>query len=149
MAASRDHLSLTFAALGDPTRRRILAMLSEGEKTVTQLAEPFQITQPAISKHLKVLERAGLIERTRDAQSRPAHLRSEPLRQASDWMEQYRLHWEDGFDGLSSFVVKPEASDGGAAETPAPRTGYVVMGFLRVLGRTIGRIWSNVNRREE
>jgi DNA-binding transcriptional ArsR family regulator len=150
MTEFKDNLSLTFAALADPTRRSILAMLADGEKTVTQLAEPFQITQPAISKHLKVLERAGLIERGREAQWRPAHLRAEPLREASDWVEQYRLHWEDNIDRLNTYILKMQTgSDGVKEELPAPRIGYVLKGFFRGLGRTIERFWSSVYRREK
>lgn len=100
----KDSLSLTFAALADPTRRKILAILAEGEKTVSQLAEPFDISQPAISKHLKVLERAGLIERGRAAQWRPAKLQAAPLKEASAWVSQYRQHWEESFDRLDAYL---------------------------------------------
>jgi len=89
-----DQLSSTFAALADPTRRAILARLAEGEATVTELAEPFPLTLPAISRHLKVLEGAGLISRDRSAQFRPSRLRTEPLREASAWMDTYREMWE-------------------------------------------------------
>jgi DNA-binding transcriptional ArsR family regulator len=104
MTINKNSLSLTFAALADPTRRKILAILAEGERTVTQLAEPFDISQPAISKHLKVLERAGLIERGREAQWRPARLQATPLKEASDWVEQYRQHWEESFDRLGAYL---------------------------------------------
>lgn len=104
MTPKKDRLSLTFAALADPTRRQILALLADGEKTVTQLAEPFNISQPAISKHLKVLERAGLIERGREAQWRPAKLQAAPLKEASDWVEQYRQNWEESFDRLGVYL---------------------------------------------
>lgn len=96
-----DNLNATFAALADPTRRAILARLASGETSVTELAEPFDITLPAISKHLKVLERAGLIERRRKAQWRPARLDADPLRDAADWLLQYRRFWDDSFDRLN------------------------------------------------
>ena len=99
-----DTLSITFAALADPTRRQILAMLASGEMSVTQLAEPFDMTMPAVSKHLKVLERAGLIVRGREAQWRPAKLQAAPLKEASDWVEQYRQNWEDSFDRLDTYL---------------------------------------------
>jgi DNA-binding transcriptional ArsR family regulator len=110
MMAQKDRLSLTFAALADPTRRQILALLAQGEKTVNQLSEPFDISQPAISKHLKVLERAGLIERGREAQWRPARLQAAPLKEAADWVEKYRRHWEESFDKLDAYLrsVKSE-----------------------------------------
>lgn len=99
-----DHLSLTFAALADPTRRAILARLASGEASVSQLAEPFQISPPAITKHLKVLERAGLITRSRQAQWRPCKLEAEPLREASGWIEQYRKLWEERLDRLEDYL---------------------------------------------
>src|SRR4051812_5622879 len=89
-----DHLDGTFAALADPTRRAILARLASGEASVTELAAPFAISQPAISKHLKVLERAGLISRGRDAQRRPCRLEARPLAEATEWLETYRRFWE-------------------------------------------------------
>jgi DNA-binding transcriptional ArsR family regulator len=95
-----DPLSTTFAALSDPTRRAVLARLTEGEATVTELAEPFPIRFQAVSKHLQVLERAGLIERLRDAQLRPSRLRGEPLKDAAEWLEAYRSFWERGFDRM-------------------------------------------------
>ena len=95
-----DELSTTFAALADPTRRAILGRLAEGEATVSQLAEPFPITIQAVSQHLKVLERAGLITRGRTAQLRPSRLHGEPLREVSDWVEGYRRFWEGSFDRL-------------------------------------------------
>ena len=119
MSTDKDHLSLTFAALADPTRRRILALLAEGEKTVTELAEPFNISQPAISKHLKVLERAGLIERGREAQWRPAKLRAAPLKEASDWVEQYRQHWEESFDRLGIYLQRMQDEP----NTKSPKEG--------------------------
>lgn len=99
-----DTLSQTFAALADPTRRTMLARLAQGPATVTELAEPFDISLPAISKHLKVLERAGLVERGREAQWRPAQLQAGPLKDASQWLEQYRDHWEDNLDRLEAYL---------------------------------------------
>jgi DNA-binding transcriptional ArsR family regulator len=95
-----DQLSATFAALADPTRRAILQRLAEGEATVTELAEPFPISGQAVSKHLRVLERAGLIERGRAAQSRPSRLRGPALRDASEWLDSYRTFWEASFDRM-------------------------------------------------
>lgn len=97
-------LDATFAALADPTRRAILARLAFGEATVTELAEPFAMTQPAISKHLKVLERAGLISRGHDAQRRPSRLMAEPMGAATEWLEQYRQFWESSFQRLDSLL---------------------------------------------
>ena len=99
-----DPLSATFAALADPTRRAILARLSGGEASVKDLAAPFDMTQPAISKHLRVLERAGLIEQGRQAQWRPRRLRADPLRDVADWVGQYRRHWEDSFERLDTYL---------------------------------------------
>ena len=99
-----DSLSLTFAALADPTRRAMLARLAQGPATVKELAEPFNISMPAISKHLKVLEHAGLIERGREAQWRPAQLRAEPLKDVSEWLERYRTNWEENFDRLEEYL---------------------------------------------
>jgi DNA-binding transcriptional ArsR family regulator len=101
---SMDHLSETFAALSDPTRRAILASLASGVTSVTELAKPFAISQPAITKHLKVLERAGLITRGRQAQWRPCKLEAKPLREVADWVEQYRRHWEERLDRLEEFL---------------------------------------------
>ncbi len=107
-----DTLTVTLSALSDPTRRAILGRLAEGEATVTELAEPFDMTMPAISKHLKVLERAGLIERGRDKQKRPCRLRAEPLKEAAEWIGHYRRQWEARFDRLDehlkSIQSKPE-----------------------------------------
>ena len=97
-------LNATFAALADPTRRAILARLATGEATVTELAEPFEMSQPAISKHLKVLERAGLITRGREAQWRPCKLDAGPLKDASDWVEHYRRFWEASLDRLDDYL---------------------------------------------
>jgi DNA-binding transcriptional ArsR family regulator len=100
----QDPLSVTFAALADPTRRAILARLAQGEASVTELAAPFDLSQPAISKHLRVLERAGLIERRRHAQWRPRRLRAGPLRDVATWIGQYRPHWEERFERLDAFL---------------------------------------------
>ena len=104
-----DRLSRTFAALADPTRRQILANLADGEMSVTALAKPFAMNQPAISKHLKVLERARLIVRGREAQWRPAKLQAAPLKEASDWVEQYRENWEASFDRLGTYLKYMQA----------------------------------------
>ena len=101
-----DQLSITFSALADPTRRAILARLAEGEATVTELAEPVPISLPAVSRHLKVLERAGLIARDRSAQWRPSTLRAEPLKEATDWLETYRVVWEDRLDRLDAHIKR-------------------------------------------
>jgi DNA-binding transcriptional ArsR family regulator len=102
--AAQRHLDATFAALADPTRRAILARLALGEASVTELAGPFEMTQPAISKHLKVLERAGLISRDRDAQRRPSRLQAIPLAQVSEWLEHYRRFWETSFQRLDGLL---------------------------------------------
>jgi DNA-binding transcriptional ArsR family regulator len=99
-----DPLSTTFSALADPTRRAILARLASGEATVNELAAPFDLTQPSISKHLKVLERAGLISRGRAAQTRPCRLEAAQLRKVADWVEAYRHLWEDSFDRLDAHL---------------------------------------------
>jgi DNA-binding transcriptional ArsR family regulator len=104
MQTSTDPLSTTFAALADPTRRAILARLARGEATVTELAAPFDLSLPAISKHLKVLQRAGLIEQGRQAQWRPCRLTPEPLRNVSEWIGQYRRHWEASLDRLDEYL---------------------------------------------
>jgi len=99
-----DALSVTFAALADPTRRAMLARLAQGPATVKELAEPFNISLPAISKHLKVLEHAGLIERGREAQWRPARLQAAPLKDVAQWLELYRQNWEESFDRLDEYL---------------------------------------------
>lgn len=106
---STDALTLTFSALADPTRRAILERLSHGQAAVNELAAPFAISQPAISKHLKVLEKAGLIARGRDAQWRPARLQAEPLRDVSQWLERYRRNWEESYDRLDEYLQKLQA----------------------------------------
>ena len=100
----QDHLTATFAALADPTRRAILARLISDEVSVKELARPFEMSLPAVSKHLKVLERAGLIERGREAQWRPCRLRAKPLKDVSDWVERYRRFWEESFDRLDIYL---------------------------------------------
>jgi len=109
MQQSTDQLSTTFAALADPTRRAILARLAQGEASVTTLSAPFDMTQPAISKHLRVLERAGLIERGREAQWRPRRLRAAPLREVATWVESYRGHWEESFERLDAVLREMQA----------------------------------------
>jgi DNA-binding transcriptional ArsR family regulator len=104
-----DQLTTTFAALADPTRRAIVARLAEGEATVNELAEPFPISLQAVSNHLKVLERAGLIERGRSAQFRPSRLQAAPLQDAAEWLERYRDLWQAGFDRLEERVREPES----------------------------------------
>jgi DNA-binding transcriptional ArsR family regulator len=99
-----DQLSLTFAALADPTRRAILARLASGEASVKELAEPFKMTLPAVTKHLKVLQRAGLITQGRRAQWRPCRLEAKPLREAADWIEHYRRFWDESFDRLDEYL---------------------------------------------
>jgi DNA-binding transcriptional ArsR family regulator len=111
MQTPADSLSTTFAALADPTRRAILARLATGEATVGELAAPFDISLPAISKHLKVLQRAGLIEQGRQAQWRPCRLTPEPLRDLADWVAQYRRHWEESFDRLDEYLREIQKED--------------------------------------
>jgi len=101
-----DRLSATFAALADPTRRAILSRLIAGEASVTSLAKPFKMSLPAVSKHLKVLERSGLIARTRKAQWRPCRLRAGPLKEVADWMEHYRRFWEESLDRLDEYLIE-------------------------------------------
>ena len=114
-----DRLSETFAALADPTRRAILARLALGETPVTELAEPFEMSMPAVSKHLKVLERAGLIERGREAQWRPCRLAPAPLKDVEDWVEQYRKFWEQSFDRLDQYLRELQTKD----EKRGPKQG--------------------------
>jgi DNA-binding transcriptional ArsR family regulator len=109
MQPQRYGLDVTFAALADPTRRAILARLALGEASVTELAEPFAMTQPAISKHLKVLERAGLISHGRDAQRRPRRLEAKPLREATEWLENYRHFWESSFARLDGLLEQMQS----------------------------------------
>jgi DNA-binding transcriptional ArsR family regulator len=107
-----DQLTLTFAALADPTRRAILGRLAQGEATVKELAEPFPITVQAVSQHIKVLEHAGLITRTRTAQLRPSRLQAAPLAQAVEWLEKYRAFWDDSFDQLDARLRAAEGGPG-------------------------------------
>ena len=106
-----DHLSSTFAALADPTRRAILARLMLGETSVTELAKPFEMSMPAVSKHLKVLERAGLIVRSREAQSRPCRLDPGPLKEAAGWIDEYRRFWEASLDRLDDYLRKMKSAN--------------------------------------
>ena len=112
-----DRLSATFGALADPTRRAILARLASGEASVTQLAEPFAMSMPAISKHLKVLERAGLIRRGRAAQWRPCRLEAGPLQEIAGWIEHYRRFWEENFDRLDDYLQQLKKPGGRNKET--------------------------------
>jgi DNA-binding transcriptional ArsR family regulator len=111
MTMSPDQLSRTFSALADPTRRAILAQLASGESSVTELAAPFDMSLPAISKHLKVLERAGLITRGRDAQWRPCRLHARPLKGAADWLEHYRIFWEQSLDRLEGYLKELQGKE--------------------------------------
>jgi len=107
----QDHISSTFSALADPTRRAILARLALGETSVTELAAPFEMSMPAVSRHLKVLEKAGLIARGREAQWRPCKLKPEPLKQASAYLEEYRRFWEASFDRLDEYLKTLQAKE--------------------------------------
>ena len=112
---AQDHLSITFAALADPTLRAIVARLASGEASVTELGKPFDMSLPAISKHLKVLENAGLIARSREAQWRPCRLAPGPLKDAAEWLEEYRRFWKESFDRLEDYLrelQKKEKKDG-------------------------------------
>ena len=104
MPTATDRLDRTFAALADPTRRAILARLASGEASVTELGEPFEMSLPAVSKHLKVLERAGLIVRGRERQRRPARLEAEPLKEIAEWTDRYRRFWEESYDRLDEYL---------------------------------------------
>ena len=111
-----DQLSVTFAALADPTRRAILARLADGERSVTELAEPFEMSLPAVTKHLKVLQRAGLISRSRQAQWRPCRLEAKPLRDVASFAEQYRRFWDESFDRLDAYLKELQAQEAKAAK---------------------------------
>jgi DNA-binding transcriptional ArsR family regulator len=115
-----DRLSNTFAALADPTRRAILARLSLGETSVSELAEPFDMSLPAVSKHLKVLERAGLVARGREAQWRPCRLEAAPMKEATAWLEHYRRFWEQSFDRLEDYLRELKASERSQARKTKP-----------------------------
>ncbi len=111
VAAAADPLTATFAALADPTRRAILSRLTAGEASVTELAQPFEMSLPAVSKHLKVLERAGLIARSREAQWRPCRLEAGPLREVAGWVNEYRQYWEESFDRLDEYLQRLQAEE--------------------------------------
>ncbi len=108
---SSDRLSLTFTALADPTRRAILAHLAQGDASVTELAKPFNMSLPAISKHLKVLERAGLITRSREAQWRPCQIKAQPLKDVADWLQEYRQFWEENLNQLDDYLQKLQTQE--------------------------------------
>jgi len=110
-----DSLSAAFAALADPTRRAIIARLAEGEASVNELAAPFDMSLPAVSKHLKVLEKAGLISRGKEAQWRPARLEPQTMKSIADWLEQYRRFWESSFDRLDGYLQKIQSADDGGS----------------------------------
>lgn len=116
-----DRLSLTFSALADPTRRAILARLSSGPASVSELASPFNMSLPAVSKHLKVLEKAQLIARGREAQWRPCEIKAAPLKEATDWMEQYRRFWEARFDRLEAYLKELQAQERSDAAKATPK----------------------------
>lgn len=117
-----DRLSATFFALADPTRRAILARLSGGEVSVMELAEPFDMSQPAISKHLKILERAGLVSSSQVAQRRPRRLEARPLGEATEWLERYRTHWEANFERLDALLEEMKSLAPGPGAVPKSRT---------------------------
>ena len=117
----QDYLSSTLSALAHPARRAILARLASGEASVNQLAEPFSMTLPAVSKHLKVLERAGLIERHREAQWRPCTLKADRLKEVSDWVERYRSFWEESFDRLDVYLRELQAKERSADDQDPPQ----------------------------
>ncbi len=119
---STDRLDATFAALADPTRRAILARLASGEASVLELAEPFEMTQPAVSKHLKVLERAGLISRSQDAQRRPRRLEAKPLAEANEWLEKYRRIWAANFQRLDALLDQLKIDELKATQKKSART---------------------------
>ena len=123
VAETEANLSSTFGALADPTRRSILARLASGWATVSELAEPFAMSGPAVSKHLKVLERAGLIQRGREAQWRPCRLSAAPLKGAADWLEEYRRFWEESFDRLDDYLRELQAKDKRASRVKEKKSG--------------------------
>lgn len=135
---SADRLSATFAALADPTRRAILARLALGETSVSKLAEPFEMSLPAVSKHLKVLERAGLITRGRDAQMRPCRIEVKALQEADGWLEEYRRLWEQKFDRLDEFLRTLQAEDG-ASDVAAGGAAEIVAKEMQSKGKKRGR----------
>ena len=134
-----DRLSATFAALADPTRRAILARLVAGETSVQELAAPFAISPPAVTKHLKVLERAGLISRSRHAQWRPCRLEAKPLREVADWIERYRAFWEGSLDRLEEFVTEPANEGEKAWSKEAPSQPIAPPPITPRIGRSSSR----------
>jgi DNA-binding transcriptional ArsR family regulator len=123
MVSVEHQLNATFLALADPTRRAILARLASGDATVMELAEPFDMSQPAISKHLKILERARLISRGRDAQRRPCRLDAKPLEEATEWLENYRANWEASFQRLDALLIEMQAPARKAGKTKRRKLG--------------------------
>ena len=121
MHPQTDRLSSTFSALADPTRRAILARLSTGEASVQDLAKPFRMSLPAVSKHLKVLERARLIRRSRTAQWRPCYLEAAPLKEAADWVDQYRKFWDESFDRLDAYLQELQAEAANPIKEKSPK----------------------------
>ena len=136
---SPDHLSATFAALADPTRRAILARLSTGEATVTDLAEPFEMSMPAISKHLKVLERAGLVARSREAQWRPCRIEAAPLKDVAEWVETYRGIWEQRLDRLDAYLRELQAKE--KKHGRKPRKGYAPQPIRPIASSSFARVF--------
>ena len=120
MVTTEDHLDAVFGALADPTRRSILARLTQGEATVAELVAPFEMSQPAISRHLKVLERAGLITRTRRATARLSHLRAKPLQEANEWLTAYREFWEERYERLDEVLAALQEQDTDRSPDPDP-----------------------------
>jgi DNA-binding transcriptional ArsR family regulator len=129
--AAEDRLSAVFGALADPTRRAIIARLADGDATVTELAEPFPISLPAISRHLKVLERAGLISRSRSGQWRSSALEAAPLKEATDWMERYRVFWDASFDRLDAHLRRVQNDLARSEQGPAAAEGSAPPGLER------------------
>ncbi|MDQ3870214.1 MAG: metalloregulator ArsR/SmtB family transcription factor [Chloroflexota bacterium] len=115
-----DHLSAVFSALADPTRRAILTRLADGDRTVGELSAPFPVSQPAISRHLKVLERAGLISRSRRATARLSHLEAEPLREATEWLTRYREFWDESYERLDALVASLQGLPRQSTDSPRP-----------------------------
>lgn len=122
-AVTDDRLDATFAALADPTRRAILRRLAQGDASVAELAEPFAMTQPAVSKHLKVLERAGLVSRGRDAQRRPSRLEARPLAEANEWLEHYRQFWEANYERLDGLLREMKQLGAAPGNPPTGKAG--------------------------
>jgi DNA-binding transcriptional ArsR family regulator len=136
---SPDQLDVTFAALSDPTRRAILSRLASGEASVTQLMEPFELSQPAISKHLQVLQRAGLISRSRAAQKRPCKLETAPLKEAADWIGYYRRFWTESFDRLDGYLADLQAGAQKGKKTTAKKTADKKTRSKKTGGKPHGR----------